>query len=927
MTKMTLLITGATGFIGSRLATLAMQRGHDVRTLTRSDWSSLPAVPVGHRFFGNFPNQIPAEALRGVEVVVHCAAVSEPRQRLARAVNVTGTIRLAQAARAAGVRTFVFLSSQSAKPDALAAYGRTKYEAEQALRELSGLDVVILRPGLVCGPGQRGLFQRMCRTVESLPVLPLLGGGRAIVQPIHVDDLCAAIFECAARSKELAGAVLRLGDPTGLSLAEFLQRIARARLGRPKPAVTIPLTPVEWAVGALEALRLPLPINSSNLKGMRLVEKMDTAADLARLGLSPRPIEAIVRDSASAAGPVQLDLDHRAVRMLLVGGGRIGMVHALTLSRLRGIDFRGVVDPKPAALGLLKGMGLKAPTFTALEQAGEADAAVIATPAATHLPLARACLSKGWGVLVEKPLAVRREQLQQFRQLAAEFPRPPFGVGYVVVQNPQVTAMLQRLRAGEFGRAQRFLGLTLHAYILQPDPKRWEVQKAISGGGVLINSGGHVLSMIQAAFGEPASIEVESRRIHSAEVEDSLIIRFRYPQLEGVQCASWSIPGFQRQENRLVVWTERGLLMLSASAALFLGHDGRAELAHQLDFDCGFNLAPDYGGAGFSVEHSELAAAVRGGRQPAVNLEQAIRIEQLLFDAYDVAKPVAQFSPVTDAPVPALPAAQPAPVKRLLDLRELSPATAGQFLSERPAAWDEYLVTTAHLANASAAARLRVTVPDFLRQSRLLMAGRYGDVVRQLGVAGALSAGFAALPVAAKARGVSFWAAAMGLLAGDLKRVPADFAGTLLLHGYLADLALALDQTELLEKMLRLCRRACPRARIGFHTNLAAEADNALPRLEVGVDEVSILTSPRGRQLDEIVRSLHQSAAVTAEVGPAPALVHQLAARRPQDWLHGADAVLLGPAAEQTLAAGLRAERVAAWAAAFAGTKLPEAAL
>jgi hypothetical protein len=499
-------------------------------------------------------------------------------------------------------------------------------------------------------------------------------------------------------------------------------------------------------------------------------------------------------------------------------------------------------------------------------------------------------------------------------------------VGYVVVQNPQVSAMLRRLRAGEFGRVERFLGLTLHAYILGPEPKRWEVRKAVSGGGVLINSGGHVLSMIEAAFGTPAGIEVESRRIHSAEVEDSMVIRFRYPQFEGLHCASWSIAGFQRQENRLVVWTERGMLMLSASAALFLGRDGRVELSHQLDFDCGFNLAPDYGGAGFSVEHSGLAAAVREGRQPPMNVEQAIRIEQLLFDAYDAAKSVERFSPASEAVVPELPAAAASKVKRLLDLRELSPATVARFFSGPTPAWDEYLLSTAQLAVAPAG-RLRVTVPDFLQQSRRLMAGRYGEVVRHLGVAGVISAGRAALPVAVKARGVSFWAAALGLLAGDLERLPAGFDGTVLVHGYLADLALALDRVEMLEKMLRLCRRARPGALVGFHTNLAAEADNALPQMDVGVDEVSVLSSPRGRQLDEVVRSLRESASVTVEVGPAPALVHQLAARRPQDWLHGADAVMLGPAAEERLVADLRRERAEAWSVAFAGMEWPEAAL
>src|SRR2546422_1418278 len=157
-TPNTVLITGASGFIGSRLAALALLRGYSVRTLTRSDWNGSPRVSARQRYFGSLPEQIPAHALRGTEVVVHCAAVAEGDEGRTAAVNVEGTRRLALLAREAGVQTFIFLSSQSARPDALSAYGQTKYAAERALLNLDGLNVVILRPGLVTGAGQRGLF-------------------------------------------------------------------------------------------------------------------------------------------------------------------------------------------------------------------------------------------------------------------------------------------------------------------------------------------------------------------------------------------------------------------------------------------------------------------------------------------------------------------------------------------------------------------------------------------------------------------------------------------------------------------------------------------------------------------------------------------------------------------------------------------------
>src|SRR5713101_7027659 len=247
----TMLIAGVTGFIGSRLATLASARGYVVKTLSRSDWDSLPAVPMAQRYFGSLPEQIPLEALQEVDVVVHCAASVETAEERANAVNVDGTVRLAQLSRQAGIQNFIFLSSQSARPDALSAYGKTKYAAERALLELEAPNVMILRPGLVTGTGSRGLFQRMSHMVESLPIVPLLGGN-SIVQPIHVDDLCEAIFRCDQSAPAFKGRVLNLGHPTGMPLKEFLQAIAVGRLGRRRLLLPVPIWPIALAVGLAE---------------------------------------------------------------------------------------------------------------------------------------------------------------------------------------------------------------------------------------------------------------------------------------------------------------------------------------------------------------------------------------------------------------------------------------------------------------------------------------------------------------------------------------------------------------------------------------------------------------------------------------------------------------------------------------------------
>src|SRR5688500_3527683 len=182
-----MLITGATGFIGSRLIARAGNEGYRIRTLTRRDWIGPPVVPSSERFFAAFPIDIPVDAFDDTQVVVHCAAQSSGSDRVMHAINVETTVSLATLARARGVESFVFLSSQSAHPEAISSYGRTKFLAEQELMKFEPLKVVILRPGLVVGPGSDGLYGRIQKLVRRLPVIPVLSGGSSIVQPIHVD--------------------------------------------------------------------------------------------------------------------------------------------------------------------------------------------------------------------------------------------------------------------------------------------------------------------------------------------------------------------------------------------------------------------------------------------------------------------------------------------------------------------------------------------------------------------------------------------------------------------------------------------------------------------------------------------------------------------------------------------------------------------
>jgi len=191
-------VTGATGFVGKRLVERLHERGVDVRAMVRDPEASYPfARPGIARFRCDLPDTIDLAALEGARAIVHCAYTTRfTDMDSARRSNEEGTRALLEKSRAAGVRQFIFLSSQSAHEEAKSYYGRSKLELE---RLLSPDTDAILRSGLVIGREGNGLFHRMRDMIRGARVIPLFGGGKQPIQTIHVDDLCAALWATGER--------------------------------------------------------------------------------------------------------------------------------------------------------------------------------------------------------------------------------------------------------------------------------------------------------------------------------------------------------------------------------------------------------------------------------------------------------------------------------------------------------------------------------------------------------------------------------------------------------------------------------------------------------------------------------------------------------------------------------------------------------
>ena len=247
---MNVLVTGASGFLGSRLCSVLQRDQHITLTACVRKGSS---AAVGRAVEISSIDSATdwKRALEGQEVVIHTAArahimkdeVADSLEEYKK-VNVDGTLNLARQAFSAGVERFIFISSIKVNgeqtplsqsftaedtPSPEDAYGISKWEAEQGLRQLAteiGMDVVIIRPPLVYGPGVKGNFASMAKLVAGGLPLPL-GAVKNQRSLVSLDNLVDLIITCI-HHPAAANQVFLAGDGRDLSTTELLQGVAKA---------------------------------------------------------------------------------------------------------------------------------------------------------------------------------------------------------------------------------------------------------------------------------------------------------------------------------------------------------------------------------------------------------------------------------------------------------------------------------------------------------------------------------------------------------------------------------------------------------------------------------------------------------------------------------------------------------------------------
>lgn len=288
-----ILVTGAGGFVGSRIMARLVQDGETPRGLVRDRARAERRLPAGADLaIGDTTRPETLEAaVAGVDTIIHTAFITADRKQGPGvnyyATNVEGTANLIAAARRAGVRRIVELGGLGTRPAAPGSYMQGRYLADEELKK-SGLAWSILGPSIQFGPGA-AFFTGLADLIRSAPIVPMVGDGKRRFQPIWVEDVTTCVLKMAREPEKYDGRVIEVGGPELYTYAQILD-ILMQTLGTRKVKVPGPTPFVVLGAALMEAV-LPKPPITKAAVGLFSFDNV-TAIDSVEknFGFTPRSL-------------------------------------------------------------------------------------------------------------------------------------------------------------------------------------------------------------------------------------------------------------------------------------------------------------------------------------------------------------------------------------------------------------------------------------------------------------------------------------------------------------------------------------------------------------------------------------------------------------------------------------------------------------
>ena len=553
-----IFITGASGFIGRNLVKYLTQvKKKKVVCFVRSRFN-LPEFdnPLVKVFKGSMTDfESIRKASKGCKTVIHLAAATSEKAsdyRNSYDVNVTGAKNLISACRANKIKRIIYISTQSTKRKKRGVYAETKKLSDKIFLK-ADLDVTILKPTLVYGKDAKGLFSKILGFVEKLPIIPIIGSGNYKNQPVYVEDVCVAINSCV-ENKETVGRIYDIAGANRLGFEKFLD-IIMDELNIKKKKIHIPYFLVYSGISILSLLTKKLPVTKDNLLGLIQETKINLDPAHRDFNYKPSTIREGLRKSFYST---------KGLKAVVVGMGKMGIVHATILNKVKGVDVVAIMDKNTKLRTYLRTIGIKGVFFDDTDKMisrVKPDVAFICTPPFLTHRIVNEFASKNIHVFSEKPMADSLEHAKEIVKVVNKN-KVSYNIGYHINHTALMQKTSSLLKEKVIGDVKEFSSQIFLSQVFSKK-KGWRYNKKTSGGGVTIILASHLLYAIHTLFGKVKSVDAKCIKLFS-DVEDESKTKFEFTSgVKGSLYASWSKKGYESVWYNIFIRGTNGSLILN----------------------------------------------------------------------------------------------------------------------------------------------------------------------------------------------------------------------------------------------------------------------------------------------------------------------------------------------------------------------------
>ena len=629
MIKNTICVVGANGFIGQHLVNYFTSGGYRVVALIRK--GSVPGFDLRGNLEIKYADVLDLSSMRSAipeQSIVVNLAVNGYHPTLSYEVNVNGTENIVKIAKEKKVSKLIHFSTQATKIKNKGVYSKSKIMADRVV-EKSGLKYSILKPSLVYGEGEKGLVGKITKLMSVLPAVPVFGNGETQVYSVYVKDLCRYV-EWLLKNGD--GKTYDAGSTRSISYNGFYKLLMMHK-GRKVTLLHVPVWMGILAGKMFELLKFKNPpFYIDNVLGSTQEIVCNSRPLIKDSGITP---VSIGEGLAIVFGDYKLKVG-------IVGLGKMGLLHLSILKTFTEINIIALIDSNPKLFKMVKSMGVDANYYGNIDAAlrkEKLDMVWILTPTFTHANLIEKALARGVNVFVEKPVAINKKELDRLIVMEKIY-KKIISVGYTLVHTRIYNEVKRIVDRKELGKVTGFNISYRQGEVFGPK-KGWMFERAKSGGGVLMNPGPHLFSVVNLIFGAPNRVKGEISRIYSTEVDDEARLVFNYGSFSGEANLSWSVRDKLIAESNLEIDFESGKVVTNGQA-LKITTKGKervvkeSDLAPMVDMPI-FNINPEASGEAYAVEDYLFIEAVKKNDKSLLisDLGFAVKTELIIQKSYE----------------------------------------------------------------------------------------------------------------------------------------------------------------------------------------------------------------------------------------------------------------------------------------------------